>query len=118
MIVIVQEEVKHFRDQLADKPKALEALDAIEECEGYLNDAISLLLMRELGEEPDRGFSDLLEKCRKFVCQEEIREFLESGLISPVIEPLSVSVGVPIGTATALSICVFKIGAKKFCSIS
>ena len=93
------------------------ALDAIEECEGYLDDAIPLLVMRETEQEADRSLSDWLERCRHFLCQEEVREFLESGLIAPVIEPLSASVGIPLGTATALSICVFKLGAKKFCEV-
>jgi hypothetical protein len=118
MITITPEEISQFRSQLASSPEALTALDVIEEeCEGYLDDAIPLLVMRETAQEADRSLNDLLEKCRKFVCQEEVREALESGLIAPVIEPLAASAGIPLGTATALSICVFKLGAKKFCKV-
>jgi len=117
MVIVTPEEIAQFRSQLADNPEALVALDTIEECEGYLDDAIPLLVMRETEREADRSLNDWLEKSRKFICQEEVRDFLESGLIAPVIEPLAASVGIPLGTATALSICVFKLGAKRFCKV-
>jgi hypothetical protein len=117
MITVTPEEISQFRSQLAGRPQALAALDAIEECEGYLDDAVPLLVMRETAQEADRSLNDWLEKSRQFVCQEEVREFLESGLIAPVIEPLAVSAGIPLGTATALSIFVFKLGVKKFCKV-
>ncbi|MBD2518065.1 hypothetical protein H6G93_24410 [Nostoc sp. FACHB-973] len=118
MITVTPEEITQFRNQLVDSPEtALAALDAIEECQGYLDDAVPLLVMRETAQEADRSLNDLLERCRQFLCQEEVREFLESGLIAPIIEPLAVSTGIPLGTATALSILVFKLGAKKFCQV-
>lgn len=119
MPTVTPEEISRFRSQLADYPQALVALDTIEECERYLDDAVPLLVMRETGQEPDKSLSlnDLLEKCRQFICQEEVREFLESGLIAPIVEPLAVSAGIPLGTATALSILVFKLGARKFCNV-
>ncbi len=117
MITVTPQEISQFRSQLADYPQALVALDTIEECEGYLDDAVLLLVMRETAQEADRSLNDLLEKCRQFICQEEVREALESGLIAPIIEPLAASAGIPLGTATALSICVFKLGAKKFCKV-
>lgn len=117
MITLTPEEISQFRSQLADKPQALVALDTIEECQGYLDDAVPLLVMRETAQEADRSLNDLLEKCRQFICQEEVREFLESGLIAPIVEPLAVSAGIPLGTATALSILVFKLGARKFCNV-
>ncbi|MEH2317761.1 hypothetical protein [Nostoc sp.] len=117
MITLTAEEISQFRSQLADLPQALAALDAIEECEGYLKDAVPLLVMRETAQEADRSLNDLLEKCRQFICQEDVRQFLESGLIAPIVEPLAVSAGIPLGTATALSILVFKLGVKKFCNV-
>ncbi|MBN3897594.1 MAG: hypothetical protein HWQ41_20675 [Nostoc sp. NOS(2021)] len=117
MLTVTPEEISQFRRQLANSPEALTALDTIEECEGYLDDAVPLLVMRETAQEADRSLNDLLEKSRQFLCQEEVRQFLESGLIAPIVEPLAVSAGIPLGTATALSICVFKLGAKKFCKV-
>ncbi len=117
MITVTPEEINQFRSQLADNPQALVALDTIEECEGYLDDAVPLLVMRETAQEADRSLNDWLEKSRQFICQEEVREALESGLLAPAIEAIAISAGIPPGIATALSICVFKLGAKKFCKV-
>ncbi len=84
-IQVTAEEIAQFRTELADNPRAIAALDAIEDCEGYLEDAVPLLLI-EAGTEPDRSIGDLFEKCRQFICQEEVREALESGMIAPAIE--------------------------------
>lgn len=118
MITVTPEEITQFRSQLADYPQALVALDTIEECEGYVEDAVDLLVMRETEQEADRSLSDLWEKCRQFICQEEVRGFVESGVIAPVIEPLAASASIPPGTATALSILVFKLTTKKFCNLA
>ncbi|MCZ8226960.1 MAG: hypothetical protein O9324_24210 [Microcystis sp. LE19-84.1B] len=112
---VTPEEIAQFRAELADNPSAIAALDEIEECEGYLEDAIPLLLI-EAGTERDRSLSDILEKCRKFICQEEVREALESGMIAPAIEPIAMGAGIPPGVATAIGICAFKLGIKKVCA--
>ena len=113
---VTPEEIAQFRAELADNLSAIAALDAIEECEGYLEDAVPLLLMRETGTEPDRSIGDLLKKCRQFICQEEVREALESGMIAPAIEPISMGAGIPPGVATAIGICAFKLGMKRVCA--
>ena len=114
-IQVTAEEIVQFRTELADNPRAIAALDAIEDCEGYLEDAVPLLLI-EAGTEPDRSIGDLFEKCRQFICQEEVREALESGMIAPAIEPISMGAGIPPGVATAIGICAFKLGMKKVCA--
>jgi hypothetical protein len=114
-IQVTAEEIAQFRAELADNPRAIAALDAIEDCEGYLEDAVPLLLI-EAGTEPDRSIGDLFEKCRQFICQEEVREALESGMIAPAIEPISMGAGIPPGVATAIGICAFKLGMKRVCA--
>ncbi|MCC5618405.1 hypothetical protein LC605_25635 [Nostoc sp. CHAB 5836] len=117
MITVTPEEISQFRSQLADKPQALVALDTIEECEGYLDDAVPLLAMRETAQEEDKSLNDWLERCRQFVCQDEVREALESGLLAPAIEAIAIGASIPPGIATAISICVFKLSAKRFCNV-
>lgn len=116
---VTSEELDRFRAELRNYPnsEALAALDVIAECEGYLEDAIPLLTIRETGIEPDRSVSDLVERSKKFLCQPDIREAIEAGVIAPAIEPLAIGVGIPPGTATAISILAFKLGMKKFCPI-
>jgi hypothetical protein len=121
-IQLTPEEIAQFRAELLNYPNSdvIAALDTIEEeCDGYLDDAIPLLLMRETGSETDRdrSMSDMLEKCRQFICQEEVRDALESGILAPAIEAISISVAIPPGVATAISICAFKLGIKKVCGI-
>ena len=115
MTTVTQEEINQFREQLAGYPEAIAALDVIQQCDGYVEDALTLLMMRETGKEPDRGVDEWLQKCRRVICQEDVKEALESGLIAPAIEPLAISMGLPPGTATALGILAFKIGIKKLC---
>ena len=113
---VTPEEIAQFRAELADNLGAITSLDVIDECDGYLKYAIPLLLMRETGTEPDRSIGDLLKKCRQFICQEEVREALESGMIAPAIEPISMGAGIPPGVATAIGICAFKLGMKRVCA--
>ena len=115
MTVLTQEEITQFCSQLAEYPEALAALDAVQECDGYLEDAIALLLSRETGKEPTRGMSEIWQKCRKVICQEEFRNELAGGLLGLAIEPVAVSVGIPPSVATVLIIYVYKTGIKKFC---
>ncbi len=115
MTVVTQEEIEQFREQLRDYPEAIAALDVIQECDGYIEDAVTLLMMRETGKEPERGVGEWLQRCHKVICREEVKEALESGLIAPAIEPLGISIGLPPGTATAVGILAFKIGIKKLC---
>ncbi|MEH2111610.1 hypothetical protein [Nostoc sp.] len=42
---------------------------------------------------------------------------MESGLLAPAIEAIAIGIAIPPGIATALSICVFKLGTKKFCKV-
>lgn len=119
-VIVTQEEIAKFRTELANypKPEAITALNVIEECDGDVEDAIPLLLLRETGTEPDRSLDDLLAGSRKFICQEEVREALESGIIGSAIEPISMGAGFPPGTATAICIFAFKLGIKKLCNDS
>lgn len=118
MIRVTQAEIEQFRSQLVGNSAALTALDVIQECDGYLEDAITLLIMRETGKEPDRGLGEWIQKCRKVICQEEFREELAVGFIAAAIEPLATSAGIPLGIATGIATYAFKIGMKKFCQPS
>lgn len=115
MTTISLDELEEFRNQLSSYPEASKALDTVKECEGNLEDAITLLAMREMDEEPDRGFSEVVQRCRKVICQEEFRNDLVGGLLGIAIEPVSISVGVPPSVATVVVLYAYKTGMKKFC---
>jgi len=118
MTTITNQEIESFRSQLAGYPEGIKALDIIQECDGHLGDAISLITLRETGQEPERGLSDWLEKSRKIVCQEEFRNDLAGGLIGVLVEPLTIGLAIPPGIATVIAVYAFKIGVKRFCEPS
>ena len=120
-IQLTSEEIAQYRSELKSyhNPSVIAALDVIEkECDRYPEDAILLLLRRETDTEEDRSMGDLLKKSRKFICQEEVREALESGVLAPAIEAISIGAGIPPGVATAIGICAFKLGIKKLCGVN
>jgi hypothetical protein len=117
MTTVTTEEIAKFRSQLADYPEAIAALDMIEECEGNLEDAATVLAI-ELGQETDRAdgwFESLAKRCRPVVCQEEFKDDLLAGLVVGAMESLAVSMGIPPGLATPVAIYVVKKGVKNFC---
>ena len=115
MLTVTSEEIEQFRSQLLPYPAAISTLEVIQSCDGYLDDAIVLLMMREMEQEPDRSLNDLMRRCQKVICQEEFRNDLAGGMIAVVIEPLASGVGIPPGVATAVAIYAFKRGIKSFC---
>jgi len=115
MLQITNVEINQLRSEIPDDQVYADTLDLLQECEGYMEDAISILMIREMGVEPDRSPNKLLQKCRQIICEKEFREELGSGLIVAVVEILSSSYGIPPGVGTAIGIYVYKLGIKKFC---
>ncbi|MBD2202350.1 hypothetical protein H6G33_12010 [Calothrix sp. FACHB-1219] len=119
MLTVTPEEISQFRSQLADIPEALEALDAIEECQGNLEAAAQLIAVETTEAEVSlRGNSDYLEilarKLSKIICQEEFDEMI-TGVLTAAIATLAASGNIPVALATPVVIYVAKIGVKKFC---
>ncbi|MDJ0511698.1 MAG: hypothetical protein QNJ64_20985 [Crocosphaera sp.] len=118
MIVISNKEIEALSSRLSTYPEAIKALNTIKECDGYLEDAMQLIAIRETRDDSERGFQDWLVRGRKILCQEEFRNDLAAGLIGVLIEPLVVSAAIPPGVATVVAIYAFKVGIKKFCESS
>jgi hypothetical protein len=152
MISITKKEADFFRNQLANNPEALSALDRIERHGINLEDkslvidnnigvaaayfavpgvanAIpfilgsfnskehEFLIRSGLGLARSQTLIVIIEKCRKFICQKEVKDALESGLIAPIIEPLAHKANIPLGTATSICICIFKLSTKELCQV-
>jgi hypothetical protein len=104
-------EIAQYRKQFKDYPEALKALDAIQECEGSLEYAHTLLLMRETGSMPDRAinFSQLVEKSRPVICRDGREDVLEMfNVVASFLPP-------PSSQALNVVLYVVKIGTKNFC---
>ena len=108
---VTVEEIVQYRDKFEGNPEALKALDVVQECEGYLEDAYTLLLIRETGVTPDRAFefSQLAEKCRSVICKDGREDVLEMfNVVASFLPP-------PSSQALTVVLYVAKIGTKKFC---
>ena len=115
--VLNQEELKNYRQQFAESPEAIAALDVIEhDCEGHLEDAIILLMIQETNQEPDRAFEldELIEKCRPVICANKTKKLLAIAVyLTPLLEVTA------IGVALALLLHVIaEDGLDKFCATS
>ncbi|MBW4570575.1 MAG: hypothetical protein KME31_21900 [Tolypothrix carrinoi HA7290-LM1] len=118
MTTVTSQEIAQFRSQLADDPKAMEALDLIEDCEGDLEDAAMTLAIKA-GQEPERANSEWLDalarKWRAVICQEEFRDNLLDGSVKQMMEHLITMPAFPQILATPVLIYVLKQGVNNFC---
>lgn len=117
-IILSPEEIAEYRQQLADLPEAIAALDVIEECEGYLEDATILLMMRETGKEPDRAISlnEIANLCRQVICQKRTENVLE---LCNVVAPFLTLNPITFSASLALPVVVYVIkvfGIQTFCN--
>ena len=119
VLTVTSEELAQFRSQLVHNLDILAAYDVIDQHNGNLQTAAKILAI-QTSYDPSRksnilDLDWLLEKSRKVICQEELRDALEAGLIHIIIEALAMSTAIPLGLATVVAIYVLKIGVKKFC---
>lgn len=118
MTKVSSEEIARFRSELANHPEALKALDAIEDCEGNLEDAAIALAIRA-GQQPQRDNEEWLDalarKCRAVICQKEFRQDLLDGSFAPVIAYLAATPLLPGILATPVVMYVLKQGMESFC---
>jgi hypothetical protein len=117
MITVTFDEIEQYRDELADDPIALKALDMLADCEGDLEDAaISLAL--QVGQEPDRSerwLDGLAKRWRVFLCQTGIKESIEAGTIATPVKLLAAETEIPGVLALPVVLYAVKTGVEEFC---
>lgn len=118
MTIVTSQEIALFRSELANNPEAMKALDAIEDCEGDLEDAAIALAIRA-GQQPQRDNAEWLDalarKCRAAICQKEFREELLNGSFAPMIRYLMETPLLPSILATPVLMYVVRQGINDFC---
>ncbi|HEY9794137.1 MAG TPA: hypothetical protein V6D30_00735 [Leptolyngbyaceae cyanobacterium] len=118
MTIVTSQEIAQFRSELANNPQAMKALDAIEDCEGDLEDAAIALAIRA-GQQPQRDNAEWLDalarKCRAVICQQEFREDLLNGSFAGIIAYLSQTPLLPGILATPVLMYVVRQGINNFC---
>lgn len=117
MASLTSQEIAYYRTQLAQFPEALQALDAIEDCEGDLDDA-ALSLAIHVGQQPDRNdwLEGLAKRCRVAICQSPAREALENQQLTPAIAFLIEEKICPSLLLTPVILYVLKVGLEDFCA--
>jgi hypothetical protein len=118
MTLITTEQIAELREKLADYPEALKSLDAIEDCEGDVEDAAMNLAIK-IGQQPDMSNSEwlasLAKKCRAVICQQEYRNNLINGDFTCIWQTLSSTKLCPKLLILPVLICVVEQGINKFC---
>lgn len=118
MTIATPAEIAKFRSEFAAYPKAIEALDAIEDCEGDLEDAAMVLAIR-VGQEPQIRNSEWLDtlarKYRSIICRTELRNDLLSENYGAVMEYLIANKLCPPLLITPVLIYVVRAGIDDFC---
>ncbi|WP_293069744.1 MULTISPECIES: hypothetical protein [unclassified Moorena] len=119
MITVTREEIEQFRDQLANYPEALAALNEIEEEEGDLEYATEIIAS-EAGIEridiQESWLQNLARRCRHIICQDEFRDDRLAGVTTALVASLAASGNLPLALATPVAIYIVKIGVKSFCN--
>jgi hypothetical protein len=118
MTQVTPEQIALFRSQLTDYPSAIVALQAIEDCEGDLEDAAIALAIRA-GQEPQRANAEWLDalarKCRAVICRSEFRPGLLNGNYTEIVPYLAASNLCPAVLATPVIMYVMHQGINDFC---
>lgn len=118
MTTVTLKEIAQFRSQLSEDPLALKALDAIEDCEGDLEDAAMTLAIR-VGQQPERANSEWLDalarKWRAVICLSEFRSNLQDGSIQEMMQHIRTMPTFPSILAAPVLMYVMKQGIDNFC---
>jgi hypothetical protein len=118
MTIVTSQEIARFRTELSNYPEAMKALDAIEDCEGDLEDAAIALAIRA-GQQPQRDNAEWLDalarKCRSVICQKEFRGDLLNGTYAPMLRYLAETPLLPPILATPVLMYVVSQGINHFC---
>ncbi|MGK7900407.1 MAG: hypothetical protein AB4352_03140 [Hormoscilla sp.] len=116
MTIISSQEIARYRSALAAYPEALVALDAIEDCEGDLEDAATSLGI-QAGLQPDRidWLDGLAKRYRVTICQEEMKADLSNGRLAQAMGHFIETAVCPVLLATPVLLYVVKTGVHDFC---
>lgn len=115
------EEITLYREQFSAYPDALDALDLIEESDGDLKQAASLLVLESgvvISKKVPNILDELAQKSRNIVCDKVFIDELMTGLLTAGVASLTASGQIPAALATPVVIYLAKTGVKKWCESS
>lgn len=110
-------ECEHLRSALADWPLALRGPEAIEACDGDVEDAAIDLALKS-GLEPDtcdRWLEGLAKRFRPVLCDRQRRSELASAALPALLELLTEGSDCPPLLALPVALLVREQGVERFC---
>ncbi len=116
MIKLTSLEISQYRDQLSTFEDGMIALEAIEDCEGDLEDAATSLALK-VGQQIDRvdWLDGLAKRCRVEICNQDFRVDLRQNKIFPLLQYLLETKVCPSLLVTPVVIYALKQGIDDFC---
>lgn len=116
MILLTSQEISQYRDQLSTCDEAMLSLEAIEDCEGDIEDAATNLAIK-VGQNIDRvdWLNGIAKRCRVEICKQDFRQDLEKNNIVGVVTFLLESNLCPSLLVTPVIVYVIKKGINDFC---
>jgi hypothetical protein len=116
MLTLTLTEINQYRAQLTEYPEALQALHAIAECEGDLEDAAIALAIAS-GQQPDRSdwLEGLAKRCRVAVCSADCQRALKEQDIVSGVAHLTETNLCPSVLVLPVILYVWKVGVEQFC---
>ena len=117
MTPLTTAEIAQLRDRLADYPKAIEALQEIEDCDGDIEDAAISLALRS-GQAPDtheQWLASFSKRYRHIACQSQFRESLAAGHVTTLVDHLTQKTDCPALIAAPVAIYISRAGVSDFC---
>lgn len=115
---VTPDEIARYREELAFYPEALDALTLIEENEGNLEQAASLLAMEHgliITKKKPSSLESLLCMYKDIICDDSFIDDLMTGLLTAGVTSLTASGQIPTALATPLVIYLVKVGVKNWC---
>ena len=115
-LTLSSQEIAQYRSQLAEYPDALLALDAIEDCEGDLEDA-AIALAIHIGQQPDctDWLEGLAKRHRVALCEQDCQNALKEQNLITVVAQLTKAEICPPLLIPLVVLFVFKVGVDSFC---
>jgi hypothetical protein len=119
MTIITSEELSKFRTSLQEYGEdALQALEAVEECHGNLEEAMEIVMINA-GMEPVRGDDEWLDKLvkelRHFICDPDFKDFFISDAYALALGYLLAKTDHPATVLILVILYLFRKGLNYFC---
>jgi hypothetical protein len=110
------QDIAQYRSQLSAFDDAQRALDAIEDCEGDLEDA-AISLAIHIGQQPDRPdwLDGLAKRCRAAICTSPARDALDTGNLAAALAALIEADVCPALLLTPVMLYAIRSGLEQFC---